>query len=470
MLRMENNIVDRFRIYCAGLFCFSSFLLTYFSLYAVYRVEEIVTYLPAMFIFSAGMVSVMFARRFSVSASRTSYSYLLREVTIGLVVGFLVYGFVAYGFKLKHISRIYISISLALSFFSVLLWFSFLSTVHRRDKKSLEQSKNVLVVGNRFTSKEVIEMAKAHSLPGFHIVGLLPVDQDSFEGKEFMGCPVLTPQIYQDFETVLNQTVVDYVFLTVYRQDPQFAEKVILACQSRGVEVWLKPDFMHRAIHVSKADHLGPLPVFVFSMGPQQSFDLIFKRIFDFVFGLILFILFLPLMAIIAFLIKKESPGPAIFVQKRVGLNGRKFLFYKFRSMILNAEQRREELRPKNEMQGPVFKIQDDPRLTRIGKFLRKYSLDELPQLWNVVKGDMSIVGPRPPIPTEVELYSGWHRRRLSMRPGLTCIWQVSGRNSISDFQEWVKLDLQYIDNWSLALDFQILLKTIPAVLKGTGV
>lgn len=470
MLRMTNNVDDRFRIYCAGLFCFCSFILAYFSLYALYRVEEVVTYLPAMLIFSFGMVWIMLVRRLSLSFARVTDGYLFWEVFIAITAAFFIYSFVAYGFKLKHISRIYIFISTVMAFFSVLLWFAFLVWLQKKMKTDTLKIKNVLLVGNRFTTKDIIEMAKAQTFPGLGIVGIMPVDQDSFDGDQFMGYPVFQQKVYQDFESLLNQMVVDYVFLTVYRQDPNFSEKIILTCQSRGIEVWLKPDFMHRAVRVSKADHLGTLPVFVFSMGPEQSFRLIFKRIFDYVFGWGLFLLTLPLMLFIAWLIQRESPGPAVFVQTRVGINGRKFRFYKFRSMYQDAEQRREQLRQKNEMQGPVFKMENDPRVTPIGKFIRKYSLDELPQLWNVMKGDMSIVGPRPPIPTEVELYSGWHRRRLSMRPGLTCIWQVSGRNAITDFKDWVRLDLEYIDNWSLALDFKILLKTIPAVFKGTGV
>jgi lipopolysaccharide/colanic/teichoic acid biosynthesis glycosyltransferase len=174
-------------------------------------------------------------------------------------------------------------------------------------------------------------------------------------------------------------------------------------------------------------------------------------------------------MAIIVLLIRLTSKGPALFRQKRIGLNGRKFTMYKFRTMYNDAEQRWSESHLKNEMHGPAFKMKDDPRITPLGALLRKYSLDELPQLWNVVIGDMSLVGPRPPLPLEVSLYRGWQRRRLSMRPGITCIWQVTGRNRITDFNEWVKMDLDYIDRWSLLLDFQILLKTFPAVIKGTG-
>jgi lipopolysaccharide/colanic/teichoic acid biosynthesis glycosyltransferase len=169
-----------------------------------------------------------------------------------------------------------------------------------------------------------------------------------------------------------------------------------------------------------------------------------------------------------ALAVRLTSSGPILFAQRRVGLNGRTFRLYKFRSMFADAETRRAHLQHLNEMSGPVFKMKRDPRVTAVGRSLRRLSLDELPQLWNVVRGDMSLVGPRPPIPEEVQGYVRWQRRRLSMKPGLTCLWQVNGRNQVG-FDEWMKLDLAYIDNWSLKLDLQILLRTIPALLQARG-
>lgn len=203
--------------------------------------------------------------------------------------------------------------------------------------------------------------------------------------------------------------------------------------------------------------------------GGDDNVPLFIKRILDFIVSGILLLVLLPALFFIAILIKLDSRGPVFFTQRRVGLNGRMFTLLKFRSMVINAEELLEKLRERNEMQGPVFKIANDPRITRVGGFLRKYSLDELPQLWNVLKGDMSLVGPRPPLPEEVSHYKRKQRKRLSMRPGLTCIWQVSGRNEIPDFEEWARLDLEYINTWSLKQDFVLLLKTIPAVMLGTG-
>ena len=176
-----------------------------------------------------------------------------------------------------------------------------------------------------------------------------------------------------------------------------------------------------------------------------------------------------PLLLATAILIKLTSPGPIFFKQYRAGINGRKFICFKFRSMINNAEQHKQSLRNKNEMRGPVFKIKNDPRITPLGKILRKMSIDELPQLWNVLRGDMSLVGPRALPVREASAIHGWQRRRFSMKPGITCIWQVEGRNKITNFKDWAKLDLKYIDEWSLLLDFKLLLKTIPTVIKCTG-
>jgi len=193
-----------------------------------------------------------------------------------------------------------------------------------------------------------------------------------------------------------------------------------------------------------------------------------FKRVMDVASATAMLLLLSPVLAIAAIAIKLDSPGPVLFRQKRCGLNGRIFDVLKLRSMYIDAEKRQAELVELNEMDGPVFKIRNDPRITRVGRWLRRLSIDELPQLWNVLRGEMSLVGPRPPIPGEVDQYDVRQRRRLSMRPGLTCLWQVGGRNTIG-FTEWVQLDLEYIDRWSLLLDLAILMRTLPAVVRGTG-
>lgn len=244
----------------------------------------------------------------------------------------------------------------------------------------------------------------------------------------------------------------------------------IAACEVEGVEAWLAADFIRTAIARPDFDVFGNRPMLVFRTTPDVSWALRFKTLIDKAGALIGLVLLSWGFVIAIVGIKLTSPGPVIFRQKRAGKNGKPFTMYKFRSMHTDAEMRQAELVAFNQMEGPVFKIDNDPRVTPFGKFLRRTSIDEFPQLLNVLKGDMSIVGPRPLPIYEVEKFENTaQRRRLSMKPGLTCLWQISGRNAIKNFDEWVKLDLRYIDQWSLWLDAEIILKTFPVVFLGSG-
>ena len=248
-------------------------------------------------------------------------------------------------------------------------------------------------------------------------------------------------------------------------------ENVIKVCELEGVEVWLVADFFTTQISRTSFDELLGRPLLIFRTAPESSWAGLVKQLMDFFGALVLLLVAAPLVMLpVAVLIKLFSPGPVFFRQQRSGLNGAPFTLYKFRTMVTNAEQFKHELEAMNEMSGPVFKVTKDPRVTPLGKLLRRYSLDELPQLFNVLRGEMSLVGPRPLPVDEVRRFNDLaHRRRLSVKPGITCLWQVSGRNQIADFKEWVRLDLEYIDNWSLWLDIKILLRTIPAVFTATG-
>ncbi|MSU59319.1 MAG: sugar transferase [Pedosphaera sp.] len=247
-------------------------------------------------------------------------------------------------------------------------------------------------------------------------------------------------------------------------------EAVISACEVEGVEAWLVADFFRTAISRMSFDDFYGQPVMVFCSVPETSWRLLVKQTIDYLGALLAVIVLAIPMGIVAILIKFTSPGPVLFRQMRSGLNGSPFTIYKFRTMVTNAEQLKHELEAMNEMRGPVFKVSADPRITAVGKWLRRFSIDELPQFFNVLRGEMSLVGPRPLPVDEVRRFNDpAHRRRLSVRPGITCLWQVSGRSEITDFHDWVRLDLEYIDHWSLWLDFKILLRTLPAVLRTTG-
>lgn len=247
-------------------------------------------------------------------------------------------------------------------------------------------------------------------------------------------------------------------------------QQAIAACEIEGVEAWLVANFIKTAIAKPTFDAVGSTPMLVFRTTPSICWSLLVKGIIDRVGATVILILSLPLWLFAICGIKLTSPGPIFFCQERGGKHGRPFKMFKFRSMDVDAEKLREELECQNQMSGPVFKVANDPRVTSFGRWLRKTSIDELPQLINVIRGDMSLVGPRPLPVYEVENFENdAQRRRLSVKPGLTCLWQISGRNNVRAFDEWVKLDLEYIDNWSVWLDIKILLKTIPAVLFGSG-
>jgi len=247
-------------------------------------------------------------------------------------------------------------------------------------------------------------------------------------------------------------------------------EKAIQACELEGVEVWLMADFFKTQVSRTTVDDFYGRPMLVFRSTPEISWQAIAKHAIDFLGAFTLLLVLSPLLAICALLVRLTSPGPIFFKQLRSGLSGKPFTMLKFRTMVSNAEQLKAELMALNEMDGPVFKVTNDPRITPLGRFFRKYSIDELPQLLNVLRGEMSLVGPRPlPVDEVLRFDDLAHRRRLSVRPGLTCLWQISGRNEVKNFKEWVRLDLEYIDNWSIWLDLKILLKTIPVVFMGTG-
>jgi exopolysaccharide biosynthesis polyprenyl glycosylphosphotransferase len=273
-----------------------------------------------------------------------------------------------------------------------------------------------------------------------------------------------------DLVKALHQHSIGRVIFATANTELRRVEEAVAVCEIEGVEAWLMTDFIRTSIARPAFDMFGPQPMLVFRSTPAISWALLSKRTIDVIGSLFGILLLAPLMLIVAIAIKVTSPGPAVFVQMRSGKHGRPFRMFKFRSMYSDAEQQRHELESYNQMSGPVFKLDRDPRITLLGHWLRKYSIDELPQLFNVFFGEMSLIGPRPLPVYEVENFANpAQRRRLSVKPGLSCLWQISGRNQVRDFETWVRLDLEYIDNWSIWLDLRILVRTIPVVLLGYG-
>ncbi len=290
------------------------------------------------------------------------------------------------------------------------------------------------------------------------------------EDLEILGEFDLNTSPVEELVALLHEHSVNAVVIAARHTFFDRVQKTIRACELEGIETWLLADFFETQISAASLDHFYGHRVLVFRCGMESSWPQLMKQIMDFVGAFTLLVVSAPVTLAAAAAIKVTSPGPVLFRQARAGLNGKPFIMYKFRSMVTNAEQLKQELEQLNEMSGPVFKVTGDPRVTKVGRVLRKFSIDEFPQLLNVLRFEMSLVGPRPLPVDEVKRFDDVaQRRRLSVRPGLTCTWQVSGRNDVKDFKDWVRLDLEYIDHWSLWLDITILWRTIWVVLLGKG-
>ena len=329
-------------------------------------------------------------------------------------------------------------------------------------RKHFGMTHYVMVVGSNPSARHLGEALEQSANYGIRLMGFL--DDEAGEVK-------LSGTYHQyalsQLPELLQRHVIDEIVFAVDSHRLSGLEEVFLLCDEEGVRTRVALDFFPHVNSQMFLDRLGTKPLLTFSAAPHDEIRLLLKRVTDVILSAVFLLILWPFMLLIALMIRLTSPGPAIFRQERCGLNGRRFAFYKFRSMCDNAEELKASLMHLNH-KSTAFKIPDDPRLTAIGRFLRKFSIDEWPQLWNVFKGDMSLVGPRPAVPEEVELYQRWQRRRLRMRPGLTCLWALAGRDTL-DFDTWMKLDMQYIDSWSLELDWQIILRTIPQVLTGSG-
>jgi exopolysaccharide biosynthesis polyprenyl glycosylphosphotransferase len=397
---------------------------------------------------------------------RTSAPF--REVW-GIVqaVGFGGVGLLAFmaGAKLDHISRAFMAFFVVVDGVLLLLTHGLIRLMARRIRSHGRNTRTALVIG---TGPHAISLAKRlveNRHWGVRVIGHLAETPET-AAVEPLQFPLRGS--VRDLGRILCEDVVDEVFVAVDREQIADMESVFLHCEQVGVTARLVLDFFPHRFAKVEMDDLDGVPTLAFTTTPRDAWALTAKRAMDIV-GSGMFLLSLSwLYGLVALAIKLTSRGPVFYRQTRVGMYGRKFTMLKFRSMIVDADKKLAELRHLNEMDGPVFKIKRDPRITVVGRFLRKFSLDEFPQMWNVFVGDMSLVGPRPPIPAEVAKYDDSQRRRLSVRPGLTCLWQISGRNTVN-FEKWVELDLAYIDKWSLGLDVKILLKTVPVVLGGRG-
>lgn len=318
---------------------------------------------------------------------------------------------------------------------------------------------HVLIVGAGPRGQQMAEVINRHPELGYHLLGFID-DQKA---------PGVVGKL-EEFARILAEQIVDEVMIALPVKS-FYAEinQIIELAEEQGVVVRLHSELFNHKLARARAEQLDDVPVLTLFTVPPPDARAVCKRALDLLGASALLLVTSPLLLLIAALIRLTSKGPALFVQERLGLNKQRFPMFKFRTMVTNAEALQKELEQFNEAGGPVFKMRHDPRITPLGRFLRKTSLDELPQLINVLRGELSLVGPRPLPVRDYERFDAyWFNRRFSVKPGITCIWQVSGRSQ-TGFDHWIKQDLEYIDNWSLALDLKILLKTIPAVLRGTG-
>lgn len=391
-----------------------------------------------------------------------SYIFFAYFILVSIAMGILF--LIIFLLQLDQISRFALLLFSVINFFTLYILKIDIYFIFKKYRRQGKNYVNVIVIGNE-ELESVIKKIERNTFWGYRIVGIVTDNQAI---KAEYGNIYTIHDSSCDIPSLIENKPIDEVIYTESGFERERITRLIYSCLEIGVMFRMSSQLLNIARTKSSIQYLDEMPFFTFQNTPNSYISLKIKTIFDFIFSLLAIISLSWLFIIIAILVKIDSKGPIIFKQTRVGLRGREFQLYKFRSMIPDAEDLLEKLKNKDEQSGPVFKMKDDPRITPIGKFLRKTSLDELPQFFNVIKGDMSVVGPRPPIPAEVAQYERWQLRRLSMKPGITCIWQVSGRNNIP-FERWMKLDLQYIDTWSLRLDFMIILKTIKTIIKRDG-
>jgi exopolysaccharide biosynthesis polyprenyl glycosylphosphotransferase len=330
----------------------------------------------------------------------------------------------------------------------------------------------MLVVGTGQLAREFADRIERHVELGLRVIGLVALPTELLAQAEAAGpAAVSHPErpvlgLIGDIEDILHEHVVDEIAICLPVESIELAEPLTRLCEEEGRVVRIPYPPMGFTMPGARQDSFDGIPMLSLVYGPDRIVSLLFKRLLDLALATAAIVVLSPFLLAVALWIRLVDGGPVLFRQARVGLHGRVFTLVKFRTMVPDAEARLEALLAQNELKGHVFKLTNDPRLSRSGRWLRRTSIDELPQLWNVLRGEMSLVGPRPPLPREVAGYDIWHRRRLSMKPGITGLWQVSARHE-EDFDRWVELDLDYIDGWSLWLDLKIMFRTIPAMLQG---
>lgn len=392
-----------------------------------------------------------------------SFGIILKELFRGLTKAFFAFTTVVF-FTAFPLSTGTVLTFFAADLIALMLFRLSLAAALRHYRRMGGSVRKVLIIGTGPKARAIADRICDNRPWGFQIIGFLDYRRTGlwrYRDLPLLGHP-------DGLAAYIAGNQVDYIIIAVEPKDLPLTPHAFTLGEEMGVAVCLLTDFYFHPISKATPTRFMDFPAVVYSSAPDDRLQLYVKACLDRLLGAFALVAAIPVGIITAVAIKLEDRGPIFFKQIRSGKNGKPFPMYKFRTMVPNAERLKARLMDRNEMSGPVFKIANDPRITRVGALLRRTSIDELPQLINVLRGEMSLVGPRPPLPKEVAAYDRWQRRKLAVKPGLTCLWQVNGRNRI-DFEDWMKLDLQYIDNWSLWLDTKILMKTVPAVLKRSG-
>ena len=377
----------------------------------------------------------------------------------------LIFGFVVFLVKLEFVSRMFFILFVTSIFILILIEKIMIFSIAHSIRKRGYNYRSILVVGKGKRAAMFIKRINNHPEWGIKIIGAVD-DEPRRKVENFKDIKIVGT--LRDLPHILHNQVVDEVVFVVPRLRLNYIQNAVYICETEGIKATIAVDLFDLKIARARQTEIDGVPLLTFETTVAKEWQLFIKRAVDIIVSGLGIVILSPLLFMVSVLIKLTSPGPVLFRQRRIGLNGREFILYKFRTMYEGAQEKLANINVFNDMNNPSFKKKKLQYITPLGRILRKFSLDEFPQLFNVFAGHMSLIGPRPAVPEEIKQYKPWQRRRLSMRPGLTCLWQISGRNKL-DFNEWMKLDLKYLDNWSLKLDFEIMIKTIPVVLFGIG-
>jgi exopolysaccharide biosynthesis polyprenyl glycosylphosphotransferase len=466
MLKEKETVLRRFLLFADSIVITLAFFLAFFLKGMLHNPgEPLKNYTVTLLLAIPIWCLTLYANGIYLSMRTRSYLEILWAIIKSAVLTFLATGTAIYFFKHSQTSRLFFILFGAFSFGFILLEKTTLFMSAHYVRRQGLNTRRILIVGTGKRAQEFVKKVDGHPEWGFEILGA--IDDEPGRGVLHVGRLEAIGTL-EDIPRIFHKDAVDEVIFVVPRSRLNSLQDAIHKCETEGVVVTIAVDLFDTLLAKSSVTELDGLPLLHFKTTHAREWELLVKRIFDFAASGLGILVLSPFFLVTAILIKATSRGPVFFKQSRLGLHGRRFTLYKFRTMHVGAHDDLSDITDLNSMTTPEFRNVKTKWITPVGRLLRKFSLDELPQLLNVFVGHMSIVGPRPTVPDEVEKYKTWQRRRFSMKPGITCLWQVNGRNNIS-FEDWMKLDLEYLDNWSLWLDTKILLKTVPVVLFGIG-